>query len=46
MTDIIFTVETEFGVKGYHYCNVTYKGTLAEVKAAIEKATNDFSMAA
>ena len=43
MTDIIFTVETEFGVKGYHAGHVTYIGTLDEVKAKIEKAGIDFA---
>ena len=43
MTDIIFTVETEFGVKGYHTGLVTYVGTLDEVKAKLEKASVDFA---
>ncbi len=43
MTDIIFTVATEFGVKGYHAGLVTYVGTLDEVKAKLEKASVDFA---
>jgi hypothetical protein len=43
MSDIIFTVETEVGVKGYHHSDVTYKGTLDEVKAALEKASVDLA---
>lgn len=40
---MIYTVETEFSVKGYHHSDLTYKGTLDEVKAALEKASVDFA---
>ena len=43
MSDTIFTVETEFGVKGYHHSDVIYKGTMSEVKTALEKASIDFA---
>lgn len=39
----IYTVKTEFGVHGYHYRFIDYKGTIEEIKAAIKKAGFDFS---